>query len=79
MSLNETPVSERVQIGFLGNVNAGKSSIINAITGQNISVVSEFKGTTTDTVKKTMELSILFCGNRLIGIYWIVCIRIIRR
>ena len=52
MSLNETPVSERVQIGFLGNVNAGKSSIINAITGQNISVVSEFKGTTTDTVKK---------------------------
>ena len=53
MSLNETPVSERVQIGFLGNVNAGKSSIINAITGQNISVVSEFKGTTTDTVKKT--------------------------
>ena len=56
MSLNETPVSERVQIGFLGNVNAGKSSIINAITGQNISVVSEFKGTTTDTVKKTMEL-----------------------
>ena len=56
MSLNETPVSERVQIGFLGNVNAGKSSIINAITGQNISVVSELKGTTTDTVKKTMEL-----------------------
>ncbi len=52
MSLNETPVSERVQIDSLGNVNAGKSSIINAITGQNISVVSEFKGTTTDTVKK---------------------------
>lgn len=56
MSLNDTPVSERVQIGFLGNVNAGKSSLINAVTGQDISVVSEFKGTTTDTVKKTMEL-----------------------
>ena len=56
MGLNDTPVSERIQIGFFGCTNAGKSSLINAITGQEVSVVSEKKGTTTDPVLKTMEL-----------------------
>lgn len=56
MSLNSTPLSERVQIGFFGRTNAGKSSLVNAITGQQVSLVSEVKGTTTDPVKKTMEL-----------------------
>lgn len=56
MSLNTTPSSERVHIGFFGRTNAGKSSLVNAITGQKISLVSEVKGTTTDPVKKSMEL-----------------------
>ena len=56
MSLNNTPSSERIQIGFFGKTNAGKSSLINAITGQEVSLVSEVKGTTTDPVKKSMEL-----------------------
>lgn len=56
MSLNNTPSSERVQIAFFGKTNAGKSSLINAITGQEISLVSDVKGTTTDPVKKAMEL-----------------------
>ena len=56
MSFNNTPSSERIQIGFLGRTNAGKSSLINAITGQEISLVSDVKGTTTDPVKKAMEL-----------------------
>ena len=56
MGLNDTPVSERIQIGFFGCVNAGKSSLINAITGQKVSVVSDKRGTTTDPVVKTMEL-----------------------
>ncbi len=56
MSLQNTPVSERLRIGFFGMRNAGKSSLINAITGQQVSVVSEVKGTTTDPVQKTMEL-----------------------
>ena len=56
MSLNNTPSSERIQIGFFGNTNAGKSSLINAITGQEVSLVSEVKGTTTDPVKKAMEM-----------------------
>ena len=56
MSLNNTPSSERIQIGFFGKTNAGKSSLINAITGQEISLVSDVKGTTTDPVKKAMEL-----------------------
>lgn len=55
-SINSTPVSERIQIGFFGATNAGKSSLINAITGQEVSVVSDKKGTTTDPVIKTMEL-----------------------
>ncbi len=56
MGLNETPSSDRVHIGFFGKRNAGKSSLVNKITGQELSVVSEFKGTTTDPVYKAMEL-----------------------
>ena len=56
MGLNSTPSSERIHIGFFGRTNAGKSSLINAITNQQISVVSDIKGTTTDPVKKSMEL-----------------------
>lgn len=56
MSLNTTPLSERIHIGFLGRTNAGKSSLVNAITGQEISLVSAVKGTTTDPMKKSMEL-----------------------
>ncbi|WP_297960596.1 [FeFe] hydrogenase H-cluster maturation GTPase HydF [uncultured Ruminococcus sp.] len=56
MSLNDTPSSERVHIGFFGRRNAGKSSIVNAVTGQELSVVSDVKGTTTDPVTKAMEL-----------------------
>lgn len=54
--LNDTPSGERVHIGFFGVRNAGKSSLVNKITGQDLSVVSEIKGTTTDPVKKAMEL-----------------------
>ncbi len=56
MGLNDTPAAERVHIGFFGMRNAGKSSLVNAVTGQNLSVVSDVKGTTTDPVKKAMEL-----------------------
>ncbi len=56
MSMNDTPRSERLHIGIFGNRNAGKSSLINALTGQNVSVVSEVAGTTTDPVYKAMEL-----------------------
>lgn len=56
MALNQTPASERVHIGFFGRRNAGKSSLLNAVTGQELAVVSEVKGTTTDPVYKTMEL-----------------------
>ncbi len=56
MGLNSTPSSERTHIGFFGRTNAGKSSLINALTNQQISVVSDIKGTTTDPVKKSMEL-----------------------
>ncbi|MBQ7117876.1 MAG: [Clostridia bacterium] len=56
MSLNSTPSSERVHIGFFGLRNAGKSSLVNAVTGQSLAVVSDIKGTTTDPVKKAMEL-----------------------
>ncbi len=56
MSLNNVPSSERVHIGFFGLRNAGKSSLVNAVTGQSLSVVSDVKGTTTDPVKKAMEL-----------------------
>ena len=56
MSLNSTVSAERVHIGFFGLRNAGKSSLVNAVTGQKLSVVSEVLGTTTDPVKKAMEL-----------------------
>ena len=56
MSLNNIPSSERVHIGFFGMRNAGKSSLVNAVTGQSLSLVSDVKGTTTDPVKKAMEL-----------------------
>ena len=56
MSLNETPSGERTHIGFFGARNAGKSSLVNAITGQALAVVSDVKGTTTDPVRKAMEL-----------------------
>ena len=56
MALNQTPAAERIHIGFFGRRNAGKSSVMNAVTGQNLAVVSDVKGTTTDPVYKTMEL-----------------------
>ena len=56
MSLNTTPSAERTHIGIFGKRNAGKSSVINALTGQNLAIVSDVKGTTTDPVLKAMEL-----------------------
>lgn len=56
MGLNSTPSADRVHIGFFGRRNAGKSSVVNAVTGQELAVVSEIKGTTTDPVQKAMEL-----------------------
>ena len=56
MSLNSTPNSDRIHIGIFGRRNAGKSSIINAITGQQLAIVSDIEGTTTDPVSKAMEL-----------------------
>lgn len=56
MDMNKTPMSERVHIGFFGRRNAGKSSVMNRVTGQELAVVSEVKGTTTDPVYKSMEL-----------------------
>ena len=55
-SMNSTPSGDRVHIGIFGRRNAGKSSVINAMTGQSLSIVSEVKGTTTDPVQKAMEL-----------------------
>lgn len=56
MSLNSTPSGERIHIGIFGRRNAGKSSVINALTGQNLAIVSDVLGTTTDPVQKAMEL-----------------------
>ena len=56
MGMNETPSADRVHIGFFGRRNAGKSSIVNKVTGQELAVVSDVKGTTTDPVRKAMEL-----------------------
>lgn len=56
MGLNDTVSAERLHIGFFGMRNAGKSSLVNAVTGQELAVVSDIKGTTTDPVKKAMEL-----------------------
>lgn len=55
-ALNQTPGADRIQIAFFGRRNAGKSSLVNAVTGQEMSIVSEVKGTTTDPVTKSMEL-----------------------
>ncbi len=56
MGLNDTPSADRIHIGFFGKRNAGKSSVVNAVTGQELAVVSDVKGTTTDPVYKAMEL-----------------------
>lgn len=56
MGLNDTPLANRIHIGFFGRRNAGKSSVVNAVTGQELAVVSDTKGTTTDPVYKSMEL-----------------------
>ena len=56
MGLNDTPSGERLHIGFFGRRNAGKSSLVNAVTGQSLAIVSDTKGTTTDPVFKSMEL-----------------------
>ena len=56
MSMNQTPMSERVHIGFFGKRNAGKSSVMNAVTGQDIAVVSDVMGTTTDPLYKSVVL-----------------------
>ena len=56
MGLNSTPMANRIHIGFFGRRNAGKSSVVNAVTGQELAVVSDVKGTTTDPVYKSMEL-----------------------
>lgn len=56
MGINQAPASERIHISFFGKRNAGKSSVINAVTGQELAIVSDIKGTTTDPVYKTMEL-----------------------
>ena len=70
MSLNTTPAADRVHIGFFGIMNAGKSSLVNALTGQEMSVVSAVPGTTTDPVRKTMELlPILYLAAILASLY----------
>ena len=56
MSLNAAPSSDRIHIGIFGKRNAGKSSLINAVTSQNLAIVSDITGTTTDPVQKAMEL-----------------------
>lgn len=56
MSLNETPSANRIHIGFYGKRNSGKSSLINAFTGQQVAIVSDVAGTTTDPVYKPMEV-----------------------
>lgn len=56
MSMNETPSAQRTHIGFFGCRNAGKSSLVNAVTGQALAIVSDVRGTTTDPVRKAMEL-----------------------
>ena len=56
MDLNSTVSAQRLHIGFFGTVNSGKSSLVNALTGQKLSIVSDTRGTTTDPVQKAMEL-----------------------
>ena len=57
MTFNQTPSAERIHIGIFGKRNAGKSSLINALAGQPVSIVSDFKGTTTDLVDHLGELT----------------------
>ena len=57
MGLNDTPSGERIHIGFFGRRNAGKSSVVNAVTGQELAVVSDTKGTTTDPDRKSTRLN----------------------
>ena len=57
MSLNHTPSANRLHIGIFGQTNSGKSSFINALTGQEVSIVSDIAGTTTDPVYKPMEIN----------------------
>ena len=54
--MNNIPMANRLHIAFFGKTNVGKSSVVNALTGQDLSIVSDIKGTTTDPVMKTMEL-----------------------
>jgi predicted GTPase len=56
--MNETPSGERIHIGFFGRRNAGKSSVVNAVTGQDLAVVSDVKGTTTDPVTNRWRYSL---------------------
>ena len=56
MGMNETPSGERVHIAFFGRRNAGKSSLVNAVTGQELAIVSDIRGTTTDPVYKSTRL-----------------------
>ena len=56
MNMNQTPNSERIHISFFGKTNVGKSSLINKITNQEVSIVSTVRGTTTDPVQKSMEI-----------------------
>ena len=57
MSLNETPSANRLHIGIFGKTNSGKSSFVNTFTGQEVSIVSNVAGTTTDVVSKAMEIA----------------------
>ena len=63
MGMNETPSGERIHISFFGRRNAGKSSVLNAVIGQELAVVSDVKGTTTDPVYKSMEFASFRPGN----------------
>ena len=75
MTLNQTPSAERIHIGIFGKRNAGKSSLINALAGQPVSIVSDFKGTTTDPVKKAMELLPLPAAPSHCGFTVLLCTR----
>ena len=63
MGLNDTPQSERIHIGFFGRTNAGKSSLVNKITNQDLAIVSDTKGTTTDPVYKGSISIALYTGS----------------
>ena len=65
MSLNNTPAANRLHVALFGRRNSGKSSLINALTGQDTALVSDIPGTTTDTVSKAMEIQ----GYRPLSLY----------